>query len=68
MKPIPVSKFSSHVDRLHADRDKLFEMENEVSGVCVHMNDKPCTDDEVFGTIIFCYIVHVLPGYELTFS
>ena len=31
MKPIPVSEFSSHVERLHADRDKLFEMEYEVS-------------------------------------
>ena len=30
MKPIPVSEFSSHVERLHADRDKLFEMEYEV--------------------------------------
>ena len=33
MKPIPVSEFSSHVERLHADRDKLFEMEYEVSGL-----------------------------------
>ena len=24
-------EFSSHVERLHADRDKLFEMEYEVS-------------------------------------
>ena len=31
MKPIPVSEFSGHVERLHADRDKLFEMEYEVS-------------------------------------
>ena len=31
MKPIPVSEFSNHVERLHADRDKLFEMEYEVS-------------------------------------
>ena len=31
MKPIPVSEFSKHVERLHADRDKLFEMEYEVS-------------------------------------
>ena len=30
-KPIPLSEFSSHVERLHADRDKLFEMEYEVS-------------------------------------
>ena len=35
VKPIPVSEFSSHVERLHADRDKLFEMEYEVSGMCV---------------------------------
>ena len=28
--PIPVSEFSSHVERFHADRDKLFEMEYEV--------------------------------------
>ena len=33
MKAIPVSEFSSHVERLHADRDKLFEMEYEVSDV-----------------------------------
>ena len=33
VKPIPVSEFSSHVERLHADRDKLFEMEYEVSEV-----------------------------------
>ena len=31
MKPIPVSEFNNHVERLHADRDKLFEMEYEVS-------------------------------------
>jgi hypothetical protein len=31
VKPIPVSEFSGHVERLHADRDKLFEMEYEVS-------------------------------------
>ena len=31
VKPIPVSEFSSHVERLHADRDKLFEMEYEVN-------------------------------------
>ena len=30
VKPVPVSEFSSHVERLHADRDKLFEMEYEV--------------------------------------
>ena len=31
VKPIPVSEFSGHVERLHTDRDKLFEMEYEVS-------------------------------------
>ena len=30
-KPVIVSEFSSHVERLHADRNKLFEMEYEVS-------------------------------------
>ena len=35
MKPIPVSEFSSHVERLHADRDKLFEMEYEVSAYTI---------------------------------
>ena len=33
VKPIPVSEYSRHVERLHADRDKLFEMEYEVSGL-----------------------------------
>ena len=44
MKPIPVSEFSSHVERLHADRDKLFEMEYEVGAystvhvyMCMHV-------------------------------
>ena len=37
VKPIPVSEFSSHVERLHVDRDKLFEMEYEVSALCVYM-------------------------------
>ena len=35
MKPIPVSEFSGHVERLHADRDKLFEMEYEVSAYTI---------------------------------
>ena len=30
-KAVPVSEFSRHVERLHDDRDKLFEMEYEVS-------------------------------------
>ena len=30
-KPVPISKFSSHVEKLHADRDRLFEMEYMVS-------------------------------------
>ena len=34
VKPIPVSEFSSHIERLHADRDKLFEMEYEVTIIC----------------------------------
>ena len=34
VKPISVSEFSGHVERLHADRDKLFEMEYEVSNIC----------------------------------
>ena len=31
MKTIPVSEFCNHVEQLHADRDKLFEMEYTVS-------------------------------------
>ena len=31
VKPIPVSEFSIHVEKLHADRDKLFEMEYMVN-------------------------------------
>ena len=31
VKPIPVSEFSIHVEKLHADRDKLFEMEYTVN-------------------------------------
>ena len=43
MKPIPVSEFSGHVERLHADRDKLFEMEYEVSAcTTVHAMDSVC--------------------------
>ena len=30
-KAVPVCEFSDHVVRLHADRDKLLEMEYEVS-------------------------------------
>ena len=35
VRPIPVLEFISHVERLHADRDKLFEMEYEVSAIQV---------------------------------
>ena len=31
MEPIPVSEFCNHVEQMHADRDKLFEMEYTVS-------------------------------------
>ena len=54
MKPIPVSEFSSHVERLHADRDKLFEMEYEVSiynVVCVCVCVRTC--------VCVCVCMHV---------
>ena len=31
LKPIPVEEFSEHVQRMHADRDKFFELEYNVS-------------------------------------
>ena len=31
-KSIPVEEFSEHVQRMHADRDKFFELEYNVSG------------------------------------
>ena len=30
-KPVPVEEFSEHVQRMHADRDKFFELEYNVS-------------------------------------
>ena len=45
MKPIPVSEFSGHVERLHADRDKLFEMEYEV-------NTCPCGYNIIVSTMV----------------
>ena len=30
LKPIPVEEFSEHVQRMHADRDKFFELEYNV--------------------------------------
>ena len=41
-KPVLVSKFSSHVERLHADRDKLFEMEYAVSNCMLSLDDNVC--------------------------
>ncbi len=31
MKPVPIDDFGAHVQRMHADRDKWFEMEYNVS-------------------------------------
>ena len=31
VKPIPVDKFGEHVQHMHADRDKWFEMEYDVN-------------------------------------
>ena len=31
MKPVPVEEFGGHVQRMHADRDKFFELEYTVS-------------------------------------
>ena len=31
LKPIPVEEFGEHVQRMHADRDKFFESEYNVS-------------------------------------
>ena len=33
MKPVPLEDFGVHVSRMHADRDKWFEMEYSVSVV-----------------------------------
>ncbi len=31
MKPVPIDDFGAHVQRMHADRDRWFEMEYNVS-------------------------------------
>ena len=31
MKPVPIDDFGAHVQRMHADRDRRFEMEYNVS-------------------------------------
>ncbi len=33
LKPVPLEEFGAHVFRMHADRDKWFEMEYNVSGI-----------------------------------
>jgi hypothetical protein len=33
LRPIALEEFSKHVQRMHADRDKLFELEYNVSGM-----------------------------------
>ncbi len=30
-KPVPIDEFGAHVQRMHADRDRRFEMEYNVS-------------------------------------
>ncbi len=32
MKPVPIDEFGAHVQRMHVDRDRWFEMEYNVSG------------------------------------
>ena len=39
-KPVPVDKFPEHVQRMHSDRDKQFELEYNVS-VCRAGNLRP---------------------------
>ncbi len=31
MKPVPIDEFEAHVQRMHADRDRWFELEYNVS-------------------------------------
>ena len=31
MKPVPIEDFGAHVQRMHADRDRWFELEYNVS-------------------------------------
>lgn len=35
LKPIPVDAFNGHVERMHADRDRWFELEYSVSAVAI---------------------------------
>ncbi len=35
LKPIPVDAFNNHVERMHADRDRWFELEYSVSMLAV---------------------------------
>ena len=37
-KPVPLSEFSSHVDRLHEDRDRLFELEYKVQLILCYLD------------------------------
>ncbi len=32
MKPVPIGDFGAHVQRMHVDRDRWFELEYNVSG------------------------------------
>jgi hypothetical protein len=38
-KPIPVEEFSEHVQRMHADRDKFFELEYNVRIITIIIMD-----------------------------
>ena len=39
LKPIPVDKFAQHVQRMHADRDRQFELEYNVS-ICMEQDSE----------------------------
>jgi hypothetical protein len=61
VKPIPVSEFSGHAERLHADRDKLFEMEYEVSTYTMVWERER---ESVCGMCV-CVCTHALKQFQL---
>jgi hypothetical protein len=72
LKPVPVDEFSEHVQRMHADRDKWFELEYNVSQAyrnCYHARlCILCGCDELLWLWVGCLACKACVGRQLVYQ
>ncbi len=56
-KPVPIDEFGAHVQRMHADRDRRFEQEYNVS--ILRTLYKPLNNSILFLKLVIVYLSNV---------